>query len=248
VSTPLAVTLAALAGAALVLVVGAIVLEVSPEARRRATSAGGPCGSAAAITSDETARRQAQLVEQNSELKRALLAALARSSECDDKPARPPEPQMPLQDPTLEPDPEAASPDEIVAQEKAQVVTLEREMSEEPVDPVWAPNTERATAQVIAAATTLHLEEVKCRESLCRVKVTHRDPSRRDEDIETLLGTTPGGGQARVYAPPGDRTTVMYFSRKGMLLSALSPPVPWVTPPPVDAVDGEAPSPAPLAN
>lgn len=243
---PLLLALAAAAGAALALVVGAIAIQVGPWADRKATSAGCQCDGADGSAGDES-RRQSQL--ENDELRRAFLAALARDPGCDDTPANQPDQPAPLEYPVEDQaDLEVPSTEEIVAQEQAELASLLGELNQEPVDPVWAPVTEQATARAVAAAESMHLEEVTCRESLCRVRVTHRDLAKREDDVEKLLGVMPWGGQARVYAPTGDPTTVMYFSRKGMLLSALAPRVPSVLPPPIDPGGGQSQPPAPLAN
>jgi hypothetical protein len=239
-----ALMLAAVAGAALALLVSSLASSAHPPSRE---TAGGRREGAPVPAGAESAARQAQLLQQNSELRTALLAALARAPECDSPAPAPTPTPTPTPEASDEEQPfEAPSREEIGLKEKAQVTSLEKDLSQEPVDPVWAPSTEQATARVIAAHSSLHLEDITCRETLCRVRITHRDLAKRDEDVELLLGTTPGGGQAQVYTAPGDRTTVMYFSRKGMLLSSLSPPAPLVPPPPMDSGEDEAP--APRAN
>lgn len=222
-------TLAAAAGAALALVGGAIAMRVSPWADGKATSAGCQCdGAEATAGDDDSTRPQAQVVDQNGELRRAFLAALAQDSRCDETRAREPDEPAPPELPLVnQEDLEIPSAEEIVAQEKAEVVSLQGELSQEQVDPVWAPATEQATARAVAATESMNLEEVTCRKSLCRVRVTHRDLAKREDDVEKLLATMPAGGQARVYAPSDDATTVMYFSREGMLLSVMTPRAPF---------------------
>lgn len=251
-SAPTLLGLGAACGIALTLTTGALAIRGGLWRAPDATATRhAPAGDAAAA--DEAARQRAQLAKQNEELRRSLMDALARASGCDDAPAaRTDSPStVPSDLPPQPPPPEARddpTPEEIVAQEKAEVVSLQGEISQEPVDPVWGPATEQATARRVAATQSMHLEEVTCRESLCRVRVTHRDLAKRDDDVEKLLQTASPGGQARVYAPADEPTTVMYFSRKGMLLSVMSPRPPWVPPPPVPPAAGAAEAPPQRAN
>lgn len=243
--------LAAVAGAALTLVLGAIALRVGPWADGKASSAGCRCDGA-----DRTAGVQAspwqeqQLADQNDELRRAFLTALARDSRCEDVPARGPDLPAPIEQLAENQEGlEMPSPEEVVEQEKAEVASLHGELNQEPVDPSWALATEQATARAVSATRSMNLEEVTCRRSLCRVRVSHHDLAKREDDVEKLLATMPAGGQARVYAPSDDATTVMYFSREGMLLSVMTPRAPsFLPPPPADPGAGESQPPAPVPN
>jgi hypothetical protein len=243
-SVPILLMLAAAAGGALALMVGALAIELGPWADRKAEPGACHCDEPG-TTGGTDASRQAQLVDQNVELRRALLAALARGSGCDDTAVEPSAPPSPA-DLVEENDFVPPSPEEIAAQQKTEMASLQKELNEEPVDPVWAPRTEEAAARAVAATESMQLEGVECRESLCRVRVTHRDVAKREDDVEKLLAAMPVEGQARVYAPTDETTTEMYFSRKGMRLSVLSPPVPRVPPP--DSVEGESSPPGPLSN
>lgn len=231
---PILLTLAAASGAALTLVVRAVATEGDDKASPVTCKETGVIGVAGA------SRREEELASQNGELRRALLAALAGGSECNAAPAlpseTPPPPAASIEQYRFDP----PSPEEIAEQETKEMASLQGELNAEPVDPVWAPRMEQAAARAVAAVESLRVEGVECRESLCQVRVTHRDPAHRDDDVEKLLSTMPDGGQARVYAPADAPTTVMYFSRKGMLLSVLSPPTPSL--PPANAVEsGDAP-------
>lgn len=239
-------TLAAAAGAVLTVLVGTIAAQVGPRADRQAASEPCQCDNAERSAGDEASR---ELVDQEGEVRRAFLAALARNPRYDAASALPPEalppPAVPAEYPEFSGEHqeggEMPSPDDIVEQEwtseqqDAEAASLEGELNEEPIDPVWAPATEQATARAIAATGSMYLDDVTCRESLCRVRVTHRNLAARDDDVEKLLGTMPGGGQARVYAPHDEPTTVMYFSREGKQLTVLTPGVPWVPASPLDA-------------
>lgn len=251
------VTLAAATGAVLTFIVGAIVIHGGPFANRKATARCQCDGadSAAGDGAEEAGEASARPMEKNGEVRRAFLAALARDPRCDDTPAN--QPDAPTSPEFAAEDQEAfdmPSPEEIAEQEEAEVASLEGELNQEPVDPEWAPVTEQATARAIAATESMDLEDVTCGESLCRVQVTHRDFAQRDDDVEKLLGTMPPGGQARVYAPPDEPTTVMYFSRKGKELSVMTASAPWVPLPPLGSTDpaapgeGEIPQPPEIAD
>jgi hypothetical protein len=71
---------------------------------------------------------------------------------------------------------------------------------------------------------SVHLDEVTCRETLCRAKLTHLDPKAHEADMDRLLTLPVIAGQALAFAPSNDdRNTVLYFSRKGTSLSVLQP-------------------------
>lgn len=269
--------LAMATGAVFTLIVGTIALQVGPFADQEATLARCLCDDALASEQEDAFARP---VDPKDELRRAFLAALARAPRGDDIPAPPPDATMALElppdattapgllvDATQAPEHlaegqdalEMPSAEEIIEQEEAEAASLDGELEQEPVDPEWAPATEQVTARAVAATESMYIEDVTCHESLCRVRVTHRDLAQRDEDVEKLLGTIPGGGQARVYAPPGESTTVMYFSREGKQLSLLTPGVQWIEtptdstdappmPPPGQADQGEIPPPPEIAH
>lgn len=246
-------TLAAAAGVVLTLIVGAIATQVGPFPERKATSARCQCDDADRTAGDEAS---ALALDQDGEVRRAFLAALTRSPRYEDTPAPQPNvptpPDFPVASSEFSAEPPAAyqedfarpSREEIAEQEEAEVASLEGELEQESVDPVWAPATEQSTAGAIAAVESVYLEDVTCGESLCRVQVTHRDLAQREEDVEKLLATIPGGGQARVYAPSDEPTTVMYFSREGKQLSVMTPSEAWVPGPPLDPMGQEAMDPA----
>ena len=128
--------------------------------------------------------------------------------------------------------PAAISKDEILAKEKADARALDGQLGSEEVDPIWAPKIERATTEALARlGGNMHLDEVTCRETLCRARVTHADPRAHDEDVERLLNIPVLAGQALSLSPAGDpRNTILYFSRKGTTLSVLQPPMKMVPP------------------
>jgi len=126
-------------------------------------------------------------------------------------------------DPPTEASP--VSKEEAAAQQKADAFTLDQQLQTEEVDPVWSPKLERQTTEAIArAGSSMHLDGVTCRETLCRAKVSHLDPKTHDEDVEKLLNMPVVAGQAMAVAPSNDdRSTVFYFSRRGTYLSVLQP-------------------------
>jgi len=227
------------------LTVGAIALQAGLGRKGKEGAADCHCIAEDTAGDAEPSSSYEQLVAQNAELKRALAAALSRGDRGDAGAACQPGPLAaqppPAQTRNVPPTP--PSPEETLAQEKADLVSLQDQVKQEPVDPVWAPRTEQAAARAIAATESMHLEEVTCRETLCRVRVTHRDLAAREHDVETLLGISEEGGQARVYAPADERTTVMYFTRKGNELSVLKPPRPMIPLPPLGTDEpGRAPA------
>ncbi|HEX2660641.1 MAG TPA: hypothetical protein VHU40_20310, partial [Polyangia bacterium] len=77
---------------------------------------------------------------------------------------------------------------------------------------------------IARAGSSMHLDGVICRETLCRAKVSHLDPKTHDDDVEKLLNMPMVAGQAMAVAPSNDdRSTVFYFSRRGTYLSVLQP-------------------------
>lgn len=135
----------------------------------------------------------------------------------------PPERAPPAAEPPAPPVP--VSKEELLAKQKADAHTLDVQLGSEEVDPVWAPKVERATTEALARlGGNMRLEEVTCRETLCRARVAHADPSAHDQDVERLFNLPVLAGQAVALSPADDpRNTVLYFSRKGTTLSVLQP-------------------------
>jgi hypothetical protein len=135
--------------------------------------------------------------------------------------------------PVQPPPPVAASKEEILAKQRSDAHTLDAQLGSEEVDPVWAPKVERATSEALARlGSNMHLDEVTCRETLCRARVSHADPRAHDEDVEHLFNMPVLAGQALALSPADDpHNTVLYFSRKGTMLSVMQPPI-RVLPPP----------------
>jgi len=230
--------------AAVAFMVGVVAFKAGRWRGRKAEAA--HCPGSDTATKNEQQPSYEELMAQNAKLKRALLAAMARGGRRDREPSCERAPLAAQAPPPEDDGVEATppSPDEIRAQEKADLLTLQGQMDHEPVDPVWAPRTEQATERALAETGSMHVEEVTCRETLCRVRVTHHDLAAREHDVDVLLGIPPGGGQSRVYAPADDPTTVMYFSRRGNELSVLRPAMPLLpVPPPFDG-EGSGPPPA----
>lgn len=161
----------------------------------------------------------------------SLSWALASIATC--KPDAPqavaaPEPGARPPDVTPKPEPpeDPMSKEEILARQRADAFTLDAQMRSEEVDPVWAPKLERATTEFLSkVGKTMHLQEVTCRETLCRVKITQLDPKAREQDLDRILTMPVITGQAIALTPNNEQDTVLYFSRKGTLLSVLQPPV-----------------------
>jgi len=155
--------------------------------------------------------------------------------------AKPGEPQSPVKQaetsrsenpPSQPPDEIPMSKEEVFARQKADAHTLDAQLLSEDVDPVWSAKIERATAEaMVRIGSTMHLDEVTCRETLCRAKVTHLDPQAHEQDMDRLLTMPVIAGQALAVAPANDdRNTVLYFSRKGTPLSVLQPPMDMTLP------------------
>lgn len=156
-------------------------------------------------------------------LARALVSVA--SAEPEQRPSTPREPEPSQAEAPLDPSTQAGplSKEEAVAQQKADAFALDQQLQAEEVDPVWSPKLERQTTEAIArAGSSMHLDGVTCRETLCRAKVSHLDPKTHDEDVEKLLNMPVVAGQAMAVAPSNDdRSTVFYFSRRGTYLSVL---------------------------
>jgi hypothetical protein len=248
---PLAlVLLAAASGAVLTVIVGVIAMQIGPRSTEKAAHL--PCECDEGAPSPASVQPNADASDRSDEVRRAFLAGLAQSQKCDEKSGDLAEtqtaPDSPVED---EDDLEVPSPEDLAEQHKMEMATLDGEFDEEPVDATWARATEQEAERAIALTGSMDLKQVTCRASLCRVQVTHRDLGKREDDVEKLLGTIPAGGQARVYAPTDEPTTVMYFSREGKQLSVMTKPPSWVPLPPLAAAnsapmgDGENPAPVP---
>lgn len=125
------------------------------------------------------------------------------------------------------------SQEEVLARQKADAYTLDAQLASEEVDVQWAAKVERQmTDGIERLGPKMHLEDLTCRETLCRARITHGEPNARGEDVESLLSLSIFPGQAVAYGTPDDRrSTVLYFSRKGTTLSVLQPPVHMTLPP-----------------
>jgi hypothetical protein len=120
--------------------------------------------------------------------------------------------------------------EESQASSAAAMARLDTQLIGEAVDPSWATRLEQAATSA-ARAAGLTLDEVTCRETLCRARLSHRDARTRDDEITSLLAAPDlATSQAYFYAPPGDSTTTIYFSRKGQPLVLHDPPRPALPP------------------
>lgn len=161
----------------------------------------------------------------------AALATIAAAKRETDSAVASRLPNVPADNPPPPPKAEPPAPpvtvskEEILAKQKADAHTLDAQLGSEEVDPVWAPKVERATTEALARlGGSMHLDEVTCRETLCRARVTHSDPRAHDEDVERLFNMPVVAGQALTLSPADDpRNTILYFSRKGTTLSVLQP-------------------------
>lgn len=111
---------------------------------------------------------------------------------------------------------------------KADVAALEAELRAEKIDAEWAKKTEQAATRAIAATTTgMRLDEVTCRSTFCRARVTHADASMRGSDVTELLRFPELSVQMLPYVPvEEEETTVLYFAREGHTLSVMSSDAP----------------------
>jgi hypothetical protein len=161
----------------------------------------------------------------------SMIAALATIAAARSGPETPAAPTGPgpasVPPPAAEPPepPAVVSKEEVLARQKADAHTLDTQLGSEEVDPVWAPKVERATTEAFARlGGSMRLDEVTCRDTLCRARVTHLDPRVHDQDVERLFDMPVLAGQALALSPADDpRNTVLYFSRKGAMLSVLQP-------------------------
>jgi hypothetical protein len=166
---------------------------------------------------------------QNGEMAAALIRALATANAGERREECPPPPAPSDADELAAHDRDAEGSSERAARfMEGNVETLEAEFRDETVDVAWAKQTEEAATRTVAKMTNgMRLEEVQCRATLCRARVTHADPSLRGDDIMQLLGAPELSTQMLPYAPAEDEaTTVIYFARQGHTLSVLSAGLP----------------------
>jgi hypothetical protein len=164
---------------------------------------------------------------QNGEMAAALIRALATANADERREECPPAPGE--ADELAAHDRDAEESSERAARfMEGNVETLETEFRDETVDVDWAKQTEEAATRTVAKMTSgMRLEEVKCRSTLCRARVTHAEPRLRGDDIMQLLGAPEMSAQMLPYAPAEDEaTTVIYFARQGHTLSVLSAGLP----------------------
>ena len=122
--------------------------------------------------------------------------------------------------------------EERAAKRKADLQSLEAQLLREEVDPRWTSKMADATSTTLDHYGSMHLDEMTCRETLCRARIKHLDLRSHDEDVERILGLPFIMGQSVVYddpEAPGDST--LYFSRDGTQLSALQDPIVMQPPP-----------------
>lgn len=229
-------------------------LLLSPEAATARSSGAG--GSEADVPQVEAGATSGQNRELGAALLRALAAAKAEEPRLECRPA--PEPE-----PTEEEAERAAALSDARDAEgtserarrfmKADVAALEAELRSEKIDADWARTTEEAAKRAIAsAATGMRLDEVTCRSTFCRARVTHVDASMRGSDLTELLRFPELSVQMLPYAPvEEEESTVIYFAREGHTLSVMSsdPAASSAAPGPADSVQGPPGShPAPTSD
>lgn len=159
---------------------------------------------------------------QRAALFRALVKANATYNARGEEPLADegPDPADPSAD---EGDAAEVSEEELFAMQSSEVDRLETQLGAETADVAWATRTEQAMVETARLVDTVTLDEVTCRETLCRARVTHHDPSTRPTDLLRLMAGRKSG-QMVSYVPDEEWTTVMYFSREGRDLPELQPP------------------------
>ena len=199
-------------------------------AREQAPKADEPLADSEGSVSEKSPPRPSG---QNGEVAAALLRAVAKAAE--DREACTPSPA-----PTEEEKAKAerARDDERLSEQarrymKANVETLEEELGNEKVDAEWARKTEEAARRAVASTRNgMRLDDVTCRTTFCRARVTHVDSSMRGSDVMDLVALPEIAGQVLPYAPDDDgETTVIYFAREGHTLSVMSSGPPPSAPP-----------------
>jgi hypothetical protein len=197
-----------------------------------ASTAECPCLGAAAGGRAHEAQASGTLL-QNPVLNAALLNAVLDAREAEPRPPEEkeePAPCAPADDVPIDEAEVDVSEEESQASAAAAMARLDSQLSGEVVDTFWAPRIEQATTNA-ARAADLTLDGVMCRETLCRARLSHRDAKGRDDEITSLLAAPElATSQAYFYAPPGDTTTTIYFSRKGQSLALYDSPRPPLPP------------------
>jgi hypothetical protein len=189
-------------------------------------------GHCSCVEPEGSGRSVGQIARDESVTLALAAMASARSGHATGKQGEPDRADLPA-DTTRDPNQDlVVSPEEIRARQKADANTLDAQLASEEVDVKWASKVERATTEAFARfGSKMHLEEVTCRETLCRARVSHADPRAHDDDVDQLLSMPMIAGQALALAPANDeRSTVLYFSRKGTTLSVFQTPMRMIPP------------------
>jgi hypothetical protein len=182
-------------------------------------------GHCSCVEAEGSGRSVGQITRDESVTLALAAIASARSGHATGEQAEPDGAGVPA-DTTRDPNQDlVVSPEEIRTRQKADANTLDAQLGSEEVDVTWASKVERATTEAVARlGRNMHLEEVTCRETLCRARLTHADPRMHDDDVDRLLSMPMIAGQALALPSANDeRSTVLYFSRKGTTLSVFQP-------------------------
>jgi hypothetical protein len=121
--------------------------------------------------------------------------------------------------PALTPD-EASAEDEHAraeAQTQAQLEAFECTLVEEDADPGWASAAQRALQEALHSETIagLHLVQVDCRTSLCRLELALDSARSPGESLEQLIHFARWEGAGFAQIDDASDTAVVYLSREG---------------------------------
>lgn len=117
---------------------------------------------------------------------------------------------------------DARQPDEETAEEQQarQAETIEQSLTAQAVDRTWSQATEANMAEVVEGMEGVELVAATCKETVCRVELSHSDPARVAEVIDDLRFKRPFATEGLILysGPPDDRHSTLYIAREGYSL------------------------------
>jgi hypothetical protein len=117
---------------------------------------------------------------------------------------------------------DAHQPDKETAEEQQAryAETIEQSLDAQAVDRTWSQATEAKMAEVIKGIEGVELVAATCKQTVCRVELSHSDPARIAEAIDDLRFTRPFATEGIIIysGPPEDRQSTLYIAREGYSL------------------------------
>lgn len=107
----------------------------------------------------------------------------------------------------------------------AEIEEMEQRMAAETADGEWSRPAQGRIADAVARMEGVELRDATCRQTMCRVELSHTDPSRRVEVLNDLKFTAPFNTEGFI-APggtPEHPQSIVYVAREGHALPHPSP-------------------------